>query len=260
MKYSVFGIPRAKIFLLEFYLQKPLVRFCSPFVVLRSCFALLSIQHTSKKLFTARAFFSDFHNRLLADQHTSFRFAIRDWHPGSDLGLLYLCFPYQNKEIRKEIELDDSHPLLLLSLIISFSFYLNRDTTKEMLINTKSQITEASNRQLPMRVLLWTDLVNQIGHETLRGYGFNSYPAINPIHQSKEVRERRSIGLDNAHNPYTPLIGRGHSDFLEFISEFGIPFSCCSSFSDPRHRWHYSQPSPFPKIILSAVWLSYCIF
>ena len=120
-----------------------------------------------------------------------------------------------------------------------------------MLINTKSQITEASNRQLPMRVLLWTDLVNQIGHETLRGYGFNSYPAINPIHQSKEVRERRSIGLDNAHNPYTPLIGRGHSDFLEFISEFGIPFFMLLIFFPIlATAGIIHNPSPFPKIIL----------
>ena len=59
-----------------------------------------------------------------------------------------------------------------------------------MLNNTVSQISEASSRQLPMRFLLWNDLVNQIGEETLWGYGFNSYPAINPIHQSKEVREK----------------------------------------------------------------------
>ena len=125
MKYSVFGIPRAKIFLLEFYLQKPLVRFCSPFVVLRSCFALLSIPAYLEKNYSQQEHsFSDFHNRLLADQHTSFRFAIRDWHPGFDLGLLYLCFPYQNKEIRKEIELDDSHPFYCFFISYNFVFLL----------------------------------------------------------------------------------------------------------------------------------------
>ena len=118
-----------------------------------------------------------------------------------------------------------------------------------MLINTKSQITEASSRQLRCAFLLWNDLVNQIGEETLWGYGFNSYPAINPIHQSKEVRERRSIGLDNAHIPYTPLIGRGHNDFLEFISEFGIPFFMLLLILPILATARIvHNPSPFPKI------------
>ena len=192
-------------------------------------------------------------------------------HSGSrsGFGILVLtlaCFIYvfliRTKKSGRKFNWTTATPFIaFLSLLVSFSLYLNRDTTKEMLINTNSQITEASNRQLPMRVLLWTDLVNQIGHETLWGYGFNSYPAINPIHQSKEVRERRSIGLDNAHNPYTPLIGRGHSDFLEFISEFGIPFSCCSSFfrSSPLLAL-FTIPPLSLKSYSSAAWLSCCIF
>jgi len=141
--------------------------------------------------------------------------------------------------------------IAILSAIIAFSFYINRGTTKEMLINTNSQFTDASNQQLPLRILLWTDLVNQISTETLWGYGFNSYPAINPIHQSREVRERRSIGLDNAHNPYRPLIGHGHSDFLEFISEFGIPFFMLLIFFPIlATAGIIHNPSPFPKIIL----------
>ncbi|MBT3635431.1 MAG: O-antigen ligase family protein [Opitutae bacterium] len=138
-----------------------------------------------------------------------------------------------------------------LSAIIAFSFYINRDTTKEMLTNTNTQFTDVSNQQLPLRILLWTDLVNQINAETLWGSGFDSYPAINPIHQSKEVRERRSIGLENAHNPYTPLIGHGHSDFLEFISEFGIPFFMLLIFFPIlATAGIIHNPSPFPKIIL----------
>lgn len=141
--------------------------------------------------------------------------------------------------------------VIFFSSIVAFSFYVNRDTTKEMLSNTNSQVTDVSNQQLPFRILLWTDLVHQISTETLWGFGYNSYPAINPIHQSKEVRERRSIGKEYAHNPYTPLIGRGHSDFLEFISEFGIPvfmvLIICPFLATARI---IHNPSPFPKIIL----------
>ena len=182
-------------------------------------------------------------------------------HSGSRSGFAILvltlaCFIYvfliRSKKSGRKFNWTIVTPFILfISLLIIFSFYLSRNTAKEMLINTNSQITEASNRQLPMRVLLWNDLVNQIGDETLWGYGFNSYPAINPIHQSKEVRERRSIGLDNAHNPYTPLIGRGHSDFLEFISEFGIPFFMLLIFCPILATVGIvHNPSPFPKIIL----------
>jgi hypothetical protein len=141
--------------------------------------------------------------------------------------------------------------IALLSIVFSFSFFINRDNSKEMLSNSKSQFTELSNQKLPLRMLLWTDLVDQIGTETLWGHGYNSYPAINPIYQSKKVRDRRSIGLEYAHNPYTPLVGRGHSDFLEIISEFGIlvfmllillPIFATSKI--------IQNPSPFPKIML----------
>ena len=182
-------------------------------------------------------------------------------HSGSRSGFAILvltlvffiyAFLIRSKKSGRKLNWTTVTPFItLISLVIAFSFYLNRDTTKEMLINTYSQISEASNRQLPMRFLLWNDLVNQIGEETLWGYGFNSYPAINPIHQSKEVRERRSIGLDNAHNPYTPLIGRGHNDFLEFISEFGIPFFMLLIFLPILATVGIVRnPSPFPKIIL----------
>ena len=225
---------------------------------LLSLFSVLALlyyqfQHTSKKIIHSKSILfltSIIVCLLISIPHSGSR---------SGIGILVLtlaCFIYvfliRTKKSGRKLKWTIATPFIaFLSLIILFSFYLNRDTTKEMLINTKSQITEASNRQLPMRVLLWTDLVNQIGHETLWGYGFNSYPAINPIHQSKEVRERRSIGLDNAHNPYTPLIGRGHSDFLEFISEFGIPFFMLLIFFPIlATAGIIHNPSPFPKIIL----------
>lgn len=31
----------------------------------------------------------------------------------------------------------------------------------------------------------------------------------------------RSLGLENAHRPYRPLIRYGHSDALQYLSEFG---------------------------------------
>lgn len=144
-----------------------------------------------------------------------------------------------------------SSSLALILSVLAFSFYLNRDTSKEMLSNTKTQWSGTANNQLPLRFLLWNDLFNQISHKTLWGYGHNSYPSINPIHQSKEVRDRRSIGLENAHTQYTPLVGRGHSDFLEFISEIGIPlFMLLFTYPIIAIAEIIRNPSPFPKIIL----------
>jgi len=141
--------------------------------------------------------------------------------------------------------------ITLLSIIFSFSFFINRDNSSEMLSNSKSQFTELSNQKLPLRMLLWSDLVDQICTETLWGHGYNSYPAINPIHQSRQVRDRRSIGMEHAHNPYTPLVGRGHSDFLEIISEFGIPsFMLLILLPVLATAEIIRNPSLFPKIML----------
>ncbi len=106
--------------------------------------------------------------------------------------------------------------------ILAFSFSLNRETTKEMKTNTLSQLNELSNNNLPLRVLLWQDLLSQIQSNTSWGHGFDSYRAVNPIFQSYPVRKMRSIGLADAHQKYTPLVGHGHNDILEFISEFGV--------------------------------------
>ena len=53
------------------------------------------------------------------------------------------------------------------------------------------------------------------------GFGYDSYGSINPIFQSPKVREIRSRLLDNSHQTFVPLVGHGHSDLLEHISEFG---------------------------------------
>ena len=118
--------------------------------------------------------------------------------------------------------------ILFISITISFTFLLqvskklHQETTDEMLTNFKTQYDQISQGKLPLRILLWNDLIKQILQKPIYGYGFNSYRAINPIFQSKEVRDTRNIVLANAHHSYTPLIRFGHNDWLEKISEFGI--------------------------------------
>ena len=118
--------------------------------------------------------------------------------------------------------------ILFISITISFTFLLqvskklHQETTDKMLTNFKTQYDQISQGKLPLRILLWNDLIKQILQKPIYGYGFNSYRAINPIFQSKEVRDTRNIVLANAHHSYTPLIRFGHNDWLEKISEFGI--------------------------------------
>ncbi|MDG1139736.1 MAG: O-antigen ligase family protein [Opitutales bacterium] len=143
-------------------------------------------------------------------------------HSGSRSGVVVLLFLLilvllKQKILRFKAKTFSGLCLVVVVFIIG-GFFLNKETTKEMLSNTISQI---QNKQPPLRLLLWKDLTRQISKKTFWGYGYNSYSTINPIFQSKEIREQRAIGLANAHNPYIPLIGYGHSDILEWISEFG---------------------------------------
>jgi O-antigen ligase len=112
--------------------------------------------------------------------------------------------------------------LITIFFLLCFSsiggLLLSKNTTNEMLTNSISQI---KNEKPPLRILLWKDLINQISQKTFWGYGYNSYGTLNPLFQSKVVRDERAKGLANAHTPYIPLIGYGHSDILEWISEFG---------------------------------------
>ncbi len=84
-----------------------------------------------------------------------------------------------------------------------------------------NSLMQMKNKDLPLRLLLWGDLLDQISLKTFWGYGYDSYESLNPLFQSATVREIRSAGLAYAHNQYVPLIGHGHSDFLESLSEFG---------------------------------------
>ncbi len=108
-----------------------------------------------------------------------------------------------------------------ISIIIVFllgGFFISKSTTREMINTTSSQII---SNETPLRILLWNDLIKQISGKTFWGYGYDSYGAINPLFQSQEIRIIRNKGLENAHNRYVPLVGHGHSDLLEYLSEFG---------------------------------------
>jgi O-antigen ligase len=153
-------------------------------------------------------------------------------HSGSRSGFLVLIFGFVVLAFNKLLHLMRSKSkikptfLVLFSIVVfavfSFSFSLNRETTKEMKTNTSTQLNELSNNNMPLRLLLWQDLLNQIKSKTTWGHGFDSYRAVNPIFQSYQVRKMRSIGLEHAHQKYTPLVGHGHNDILELISEFGV--------------------------------------
>ena len=144
-------------------------------------------------------------------------------HSGSRSGIVVLLFliilltlVLFKKNILRLKTLTGLCLVIIMSCLVGL--FLNKETTKEMLSNTISQI---QNEKPPLRFLLWKDLVGQISKKTFWGYGYDSYATINPIFQSKKIRDQRTIGLANAHNSYIPLIGYGHSDILEWISEFG---------------------------------------
>lgn len=148
---------------------------------------------------------------------------------------------------------------IVIISVFTFSFSLNRETSNEMRINTLSQIENMSNNEKPLRFLLWQDLLVQIESNTMWGYGYHSYRALNPTFQSSQVRKLRSTGLHYAHHKYTPLVGHGHSDLLEYISEFGIcivlilltyPLIAVSTI--------LRNPSTFPKIGLLGCIAYFC--
>jgi O-antigen ligase len=143
--------------------------------------------------------------------------------------------------------------LIILGLIAVLSFIskVNSNTTDEMTNNIKIQLTELSHGKLPLRILLWNDLFEQIIHRPIYGYGFNSYKIINPIYQSPEVRNLREKGVQLARQKYTPLIGYAHNDWLERISEFGlIGLFCVTPFLYFIFIQLFKSYSLFNKLIL----------
>ena len=114
--------------------------------------------------------------------------------------------------------------IFILFLIIPFVSlnFLKSNEFIEMRKNSISQIENALNGKPPLRVSLWKDTVSQIREKVWFGHGYDGYKTTNPAHQSYEVRFERSRGLENAHNPYIPLVAHAHSDFLEWICNYGI--------------------------------------
>ena len=106
-------------------------------------------------------------------------------------------------------------------LFIFMPSFLSKSTVQEMKNNTNILFQNISHGEYPLRFHLWSDLCNQIQTHTFWGLGYNSYQAVNPIYQSREVFSMRQVGLEAAHSNYTPLINHGHNDLLEFFSEFG---------------------------------------
>jgi hypothetical protein len=190
-------------------------------------------------------------------------------HSGSRSGFIILIFGLVILAFNKLMYLKRSKTkfrpislaffLLVLFSAFAFSFSLNRETTKEMKTNTLTQLNELSNNNLPMRLLLWQDLLNQIKSNTAWGYGFDSYRAVNPVFQSYPVRKMRSFGLEQAHRKHTPLVGHGHNDMLEFISEFGVwMFLILFIYPLIAMSTIMRGPSVLPKIGLLACLTYFC--
>ena len=109
-------------------------------------------------------------------------------------------------------------------LVLGVFVFLNSKipTSIEIISTTKIQINELSKGKLPLRWYLWSDAVGVGKQKPFYGHGFNSYPSINPLFQSKYVRDMRSYGLEAAHNPYIPLVAHVHNDWFEWWCEWGL--------------------------------------
>lgn len=113
-------------------------------------------------------------------------------------------------------------PTALLGSFFLISLQSKNPTAAEMVNISKIQINDISNGKFPLRWYLWNDSVKVGREKPFFGHGFNSYPSINPLHQSEYVRHARNIGLAAAHNPYIPLVAHAHNDWLEWWCEWGL--------------------------------------
>lgn len=151
---------------------------------------------------------------------------------------------------------------VIVCLLFLFVSKLHQSSQFEMLTNLKTQVNDLKSGKLPLRILLWKDLCNQISQKPIYGFGFNSYSIVNPIYQSSEVRAMRSIVLSNAHHQFTPLIKYGHNDWLEKISEFGfVGFLICLPYLLKLYFIFIKSLSIISKtlVISAVVFLAYSI-
>ena len=65
-------------------------------------------------------------------------------------------------------------------------------------------------------------LLKIIQDKPIWGHGYLSFSSIYPKFQSYEVRHERSLGLENAHNEYVPLVAHAHNDLFEHVVEWGL--------------------------------------
>lgn len=111
--------------------------------------------------------------------------------------------------------------LLILASSVSFLMFKDHKIINEIIKTTSSQFTSYKGGNMPLRLVLWSDSLQQIRKNIWFGSGFDSYSVNNPLYQSKEVRDRRNQLLSNAHNSYIPLTAHAHSDWLEWFCEWG---------------------------------------
>jgi O-antigen ligase len=113
--------------------------------------------------------------------------------------------------------------IVLGILFITFLLIIKTDLYKSNVFkHTYSQFEHFKNGSLPLRLLLWSDCLNQISDKTFFGYGTNSYKVLNPIFQSQETVSSRYSVTENAHHVFTPVIETAHSDFLQSLIEYGF--------------------------------------
>jgi O-antigen ligase len=116
-----------------------------------------------------------------------------------------------------------SYTISVLSIaFIFFSHFSKNGTFIEMKKNSISQLENMLQEKYPLRFYLWSDTLVQCKDRIWLGHGHQGYKTLNPQYQSHHVRSERSKGLANAHNPYIPLVAHAHSDFLEWLCDFGL--------------------------------------
>jgi len=124
---------------------------------------------------------------------------------------------------------------IFLPFIIFITYQFSQDKKwKEMLSNSESQLQNLKTGKAPLRWFFWKDSLEIIQDKPIWGHGYLSFSSIYPKFQSYEVRHERSLGLENAHKEYVPLVAHAHNDLLEHVVEWGLigiflvflPFLC----------------------------------
>jgi O-antigen ligase len=112
---------------------------------------------------------------------------------------------------------------IFLPFILFITYQFSQDKKwKEMVSNSESQLQNLKAGNAPLRWFFWKDTLEIIRDKPLWGHGYLSFSSIYPKFQSYEVRHERSLGLENAHNEYIPLVAHAHNDLLEHIVEWGL--------------------------------------